>query len=601
MDFSSSALMMPSLDSHIPGSQLPILKPFSPDEEARLSGHTPDLSQTLTSVDEVGELVDGLLTNASAASGLEWFDCLMCDTDDPIASCFEPNPCESTHSSEPAASSDLLPCTPLDEALPDAFALMGGANLFSPGWTHEGIQFCQDMAGTCPPSRNTTGMCAISRDMAGMCATGSQEMVSTSAPSRDVVSGMREKCDGAGDGGRWSDRGRVQQRSNLVPAHGVRLMQLLLEGAKAVENDHPKAAMVISQVKVLASRHGDPIQRLAAYFAEALSCRLARAQGTAELACPRVDGSAQELTLAYLAMNEACPYFIFAQLTANQAILEAIEGADKVHIVDFGISQGVQWAAMLQAIAAREGRIPPSRITITGVASPELGGKRRADSLDSLAATGRRLSDFAHNLNLNLEFRHTLVALDDSALAPHMFHIEAGEVVVVNFMLELCNLLDGADNVAVARTLRVAAELSPKVITIAEMDARLNTGPFQKRFVSALHFFSAMFDSLEAGMSRDSVHRLCMERWLLGERILTMVGGQDEGPRRRIQTHADWCAAFQAANFQPCSLSHYAASQARILLWNYCDSFTLNEQQGCLSLGWQSKPLLTVSAWTVIA
>ncbi|KAL4582329.1 hypothetical protein LXL04_006876 [Taraxacum kok-saghyz] len=35
--------------------------------------------------------------------------------------------------------------------------------------------------------------------------------------------------------------------------------------------------------------------------------------------------------------GDACPYFKFAHLTANQAIIEATENADKIHIVDFGI------------------------------------------------------------------------------------------------------------------------------------------------------------------------------------------------------------------------------------------------------------------------
>lgn len=619
MDLSASALIMPSLDSHIPEAEFPMQKEFplsKPNEEALLGIHTPELSQTLTSVDDVGELVDGLLPNTSAGqpSGFdfidtqsEWFDeCFMCDADDPMV----PYPCESTQSSEPATSSDLIPCTPFEEALPDAFALMEAANLCTPIWTQEAskaMASSRDMLGMCPSSRNVFGMYATSRDMVGMCRAASQDVISMNTSSRPLVGGMHVKRGRAGEGGGWHEvkkeggkvgtSGRLQHRQNQVPAHGVQLMQLLLECAKAVENDHTKAAMVIPQLKAQALRQGDPIQRLAAYFTEALCRRLARAQGRGEVVCAGSECSAQELTLAYKAMNEACPYFTFAQLTANQAILEAIKGAEKVHIVDFGISQGVQWAAMLQAIAAQEGQTPPSRITITGVASPELGGNRA----ESLAATGRRLSDFARQLNLNLEFRYVPVALGDSTLATHMFHIEAGEVVVVNFMLELCNLLDGAADVAVSHTLRVAADLSPRVVTLAEMDACLNTGAFQKRFVSALHFFSAMFDSLEAGMSRDSVHRLRMERWLLGERIHAMVGGQDDGPRRRLQTHADWRAALQSANFQPCLLSHYAISQARILLWRFCESFTLNEQQGCLSLGWQNKPLLTVSAWTINA
>lgn len=372
-------------------------------------------------------------------------------------------------------------------------------------------------------------------------------------------------------------------------------MQLLLECAKAVDNDHEKARIVLPKLEAQATRYGDPIQRLAAYFTEALSKRLARAQGLPEPAFRGEECSPRDLTLAYKFMNDACPYFTFAQLTANQAILEAIDGADKVHIVDFGISQGVQWAAMLQAIAGREGRKAPDRIRITGVASPELG----ENWADSLAATGRRLADFARALKLNLEFRPAEVALDDNTLSAESLGVDDGEVVVVNFMLELCNVLDGAENVSISRVLRLAAQLSPKVALVAEMDAQLNIGPFQKRFVSALHFFSAMFDSLEAGMRRECPHRLRMERWLLGERIHSMVGGPDDGPRRRLQAYSEWRSALEAAHFRLSPLSHYAQSQATILLWRFCESFTLNEQQGSLTLGWQNKPLLTVSAWTI--
>ncbi|KAI9112663.1 hypothetical protein K1719_016329 [Acacia pycnantha] len=74
----------------------------------------------------------------------------------------------------------------------------------------------------------------------------------------------------------------------------------------------------------------------------------------------------EELTLSYKALNDACPYSKFAHLTANQAILEATEGASMIHIVDFGFVQGVQWAAFLQAFATRSSGKPTS-IRIYGI------------------------------------------------------------------------------------------------------------------------------------------------------------------------------------------------------------------------------------------
>ncbi|KAK1679470.1 hypothetical protein QYE76_040318 [Lolium multiflorum] len=46
--------------------------------------------------------------------------------------------------------------------------------------------------------------------------------------------------------------------------------------------------------------------------------------------------------------------------------------ATKIHIVHFGVVQGIQWAALLQALATRpEGKL--SRVRISGVPSPYLG------------------------------------------------------------------------------------------------------------------------------------------------------------------------------------------------------------------------------------
>ncbi|KAH7434689.1 hypothetical protein KP509_06G030600 [Ceratopteris richardii] len=628
MDPSGSGMMISSLDSSIPE---PEFLPSSPtvesyeDNEFLCSG-TPELSQSFPSAHDVEELVEAVLSDADGETRntsdvleletpAEWFDCVMYDNDENVASCLGPNTCESTESSEPIGTSiDYLPCTSLD-ALPDAFTLMEEASkLCSSSWTegsaHE-IDSCMPKQKLPyedpPPSCDVLDTCP--RELMGL-VTASPNVASKRLPSREVVT-FHAKRSRSSEGRnpnvvtaepcRMSpslmnncDRKRVQNQSSQVSNQGVKLMQLLLECAKAIENDRQKAETLIPQLKAQATRYGDPIQRLASYFTDALSKRLARAQGRGEVDHAKCECSAQELTLAYKAMNEACPYFTFAQLTANQAILEAIQGADRVHIVDFGISQGVQWAAMLQAIATQEGQKLPSQITITGVASPEL-----RKNGESLAATGHRLSEFAQHFDLNLEFRQAPVALDDPMLSSNMFHIQDGEVVIVNFMLELCHLLDGAANEAVPHILNVAAKLSPCIVTLSEMDAPLNVGPFQKRFVSALYFFSAMFDSLEAGMNRDSMHRLCMERWFLGEYIHTMVGGHDNGPRRRWQTHAEWRKALEGAGFELQPLSNYAISQARILLLPFCESFTLNEQQGSLSLGWQHRPLLNVSAWTV--
>ncbi|KAG0458451.1 hypothetical protein HPP92_023608 [Vanilla planifolia] len=134
------------------------------------------------------------------------------------------------------------------------------------------------------------------------------------------------------------------------------LFKSLLDCARIVDSEPDLAANAIMQVRDLSSNRGNPNERIAFYFAEALYQRLSASETTSL----SNDFSEEEMTLSYTAFNDACPYSKFVHLTTNQAILEATESADSIHIVDFGISHGVQWAALLQALATRPTGKPSS-------------------------------------------------------------------------------------------------------------------------------------------------------------------------------------------------------------------------------------------------
>lgn len=369
--------------------------------------------------------------------------------------------------------------------------------------------------------------------------------------------------------------------------------QSLLACSRAAAADTGLAAAELAKVRAAATGAGDPAERVAFYFADALAHRLACGGPARPSTASDARFASDELTLCYKTLNDACPYSKFAHLTANQAILEATDAATKIHIVDFGIVQGIQWAALLQALATRpEGK--PSRIRISGVPSPFLGPQPAA----SLAATSARLRDFAKLLGVDFEFVPLLRPVHE--LDQSDFLVEPDEAVAVNFMLQLYHLLGDSDG-PVRRVLRLAKSLNPAVVTLGEYEVSLNRAGFVDRFANALSYYRSVFESLDVAMARDSPERVRVERCMFGERIRRAVGpGEDADRTDRMAGSSEWQTLMEWCGFEPVRLSNYAMSQADLLLWNYDSKYKyslVELQPAFLSLAWEKRPLLTVSAW----
>ncbi|CAL4970799.1 unnamed protein product [Urochloa decumbens] len=357
-----------------------------------------------------------------------------------------------------------------------------------------------------------------------------------------------------------------------------------------------------------ADPRGDAADRLAHHFARALARRAddhhkaAGADAAAADAPPPVVTAAAPSATAYLAYNQIAPFLRFAHLTANQAILDAAAASGarrRLHIVDLDAAHGVQWPPLLQAIADRaDPDLGPPEVRITGAGADP----------DVLLRTGDRLRAFASSLNLPFRFHPLHLPFTAAAAASAGLELHPDETLAVNCVLFLHRLGGDAE---IAAFLSWVKSMNPAVVTIAEREESGIIGggggedcpeeDLRRRVAAAMDYYAVVFDALEATAPPGSADRLAVEHEVLGREIDAAVAaapgrGGGRAPPRGFES---WAAAARAAGLTPRPLSGFAVSQARLLLRLHYPSegYVAEEARGACFLGWQTRPLMSVSSW----
>uniref|UniRef100_J3MA00 Uncharacterized protein n=1 Tax=Oryza brachyantha TaxID=4533 RepID=J3MA00_ORYBR len=322
----------------------------------------------------------------------------------------------------------------------------------------------------------------------------------------------------------------------------VRSVNLLVTCAGAIQaGDYAAAAGSLSDAREIfvkmPTRTG--IGRVLTHFADALAERLFPA--FPQSVPPPLPPRAEEREL-FRGFYEAGPFLKFAHFTANQAILEAFEGCNSVHVIDFDLKEGVQWPSLIQALVVRPGGPPFLRITGIG---PHAGGNR-----DELRDVGIRLAELAKSYNVPFAFRG--IAADQlDGLRPWMFQVAPGEAVAVNSVLQLHRLLvdqDAATAAPIEAVLDWVASMNPKG-EIADIVSR-------------------------EGSSRVERH--------------------EPMPR--------WTERLQRAGLAQLPLGATGLWQAAMQVRDFCGAgFGVQENGGFLTLTWHNQKLYSASAWRAAA
>ncbi|OIW00657.1 hypothetical protein TanjilG_09138 [Lupinus angustifolius] len=367
--------------------------------------------------------------------------------------------------------------------------------------------------------------------------------------------------------------------------NGIRLVHTLLACAEAVSQTNLSIAeALLHQIGFLALSQPGAMRKVATYFAEALARRIYGLFPETPLLNHRLSD-----IMLHNHFYETCPYLKFAHFTANQAILEAFQGKDRVHVIDFSMNQGMQWPALMQALALRPGGPPAFRLT--GIGPPAM------DNSDHLQEVGWKLAQLAETIHVEFEFRgfvaNSLADLDASMLELRPSETES---VAVNSVFEFHKLL--ARPGAVEKVLSVVKQIKPEIVTVVEQEANHNGPGFLDRFTESLHYYSTMFDSLEGSTSAESQDKVMSEVYL-GKQICNVVACEGVDRVERHETLNQWRNRFGSAGFVPVHLGSNAFKQASMLLALFAggDGYRVEENNGCLMLGWHTRPLIATSAW----
>ncbi|KAL1194805.1 Scarecrow-like protein 26 [Cardamine amara subsp. amara] len=418
--------------------------------------------------------------------------------------------------------------------------------------------------------------------------------------SSSMLQGQDEICKSVSTGLSVAD-GVYVEEPKADESKGVRLVHLLVAAAEALtgaDKTRELTRVLLARLKDLVSP-GDRtnMERLAAHFTNGLSMLFERGN----VLRPRQhrdgihDYDQVDVISAFQLLQNMSPYVNFGYFTATQAILEAVKYERRIHIVDYDIAEGVQWASLMQALVSSNTGQSAQHLKITALSRATNGKK----SVAAVQDTGQRLTAYAESLGQPFSYHHC--KLDSDTFNPLSLKLVRGEAVVINCMLHLPRFSHQTPHSLIS-FLSKAKTLNPKLVTLVHEEIGLmgNHG-FLYRFMDLLHQFSAIFDSLEASFSNANPARSFVEHVFIGPWVANWLSRiTSTADDAEVESFASWPQWLETNGFKPMEVSFSSRCQAKLLLSLFNDGYRVEELgQNGLVLGWKSRRLVSASFWAL--
>jgi len=413
-------------------------------------------------------------------------------------------------------------------------------------------------------------------------------------PDRPSGGGGGSKKSGSKGGGAGSDRDARWAEQLLSPC------------AVAVEaRNLSRVQHLFYVLGELASFSGDANHRLAAYGLRALSLRLPVAVGSAAAAavrvpaceCPTPSFASAEPRLfraSLIKFNEVSPWFALPNALANAAIAQlaastrasaAAAAPRPLHLVDIGVSHGVQWPTLLESLTrVPAGRAPPSvRLTVVGTPPVTTPFSASPSGYDF----SPHLLRYAKSINLDLEISRA-ASLDSvhGLCAP-----DEALVVCLQFRLGHVTAEERTD------ILRRVKELKPDLVVLSELDVvgGGNGNIAACELTARLELLWRFLESTSAAFKgRDGEDRRLMEAEA-GTAVAVTAAG-DHG-------REGWRERMTAAGFEEAAFGGEAVESARSLLRKYDNGWEMSTAAvatgggGAVALRWKGQAVSFCSLW----
>ncbi|GAU21964.1 hypothetical protein TSUD_111040 [Trifolium subterraneum] len=409
------------------------------------------------------------------------------------------------------------------------------------------------------------------------------DMMHTSSSNHQTSSDSSETCHHDQDG-KWSTK-------------------LLKECAIAISNrDSSKIHHLLWMLNELSSPYGDIDQKLASYFLQALFSKATQSGQKCYKTLSSIAhknhsfDSSRKLILKF---QEVSPWTTFGHVASNGAILEALEGEKKLHIIDISNTLCTQWPTLLEALATRNDETPHLKLTIVVT--------NNTSSVVVMKEVGQRMEKFARLMGVPFELNVISGLKHLRELTKERLGVQEDEAIALNCVGALRRVeVEERESL-----IHFFKSLNPRVVTFVEEEGDFVSNDFVKCFEECLKFYTIYFEMLEESFAPTSNERLMLERECSRSIVRVLACDREFDDNDDEEDGGDDCEKREKGTqwferlkneFSPSGFSDDVVDDVKALLKRYQSGWSLvvpqgDDNQKGIYLKWKEEAVVWASTW----